>query len=235
MGKFHRPGLCKFMYKLVLLRHGESVWNRDNIFAGWTDVELSERGVKQAKEAGRVLKEQGFVFEVAFTSVLQRATRTLEIVLKEMDLSNVVIVENSWCLNERHYGVLQGVNKKEAVEKFGADQVQAWRRSYNARPPEGESLAEVVGRVNPYWEEIIIPAVLQGKQVLIVAHGNSLRALVKLLDQLSDEEVEGLNIPIGIPLVYELNDDLLPLKHYYLADDTEVAMAVEAIKAQTKI
>ena len=223
------------MHKIVLLRHGESVWNRDNIFAGWVDVALSDRGVTQAKEAGRVLQENGFVFDLAFTSVLQRATCTLEIVLKEMGLSDVVIVEGSWCLNERHYGTLQGVNKKEAVKKFGADQVQKIRRGYNECPPEGESLANVVGRVAPYWEEKIIPAVLQGKKVLIVAHGNSLRALVKLIDQLSDEAVEGLNIPTGIPLVYEFSDGLQPLKHYYLADDIEVAEAIKAVEAETKI
>ena len=223
------------MHKIVLLRHGEIVWNRDNIFAGWVDVALSDRGVAQAKEAGRALQKNGFVFDLAFTSVLQRAACTLEIVLKEMGLSDVVIVEGSRCLNERHYGTLQGVNKKEAVKKFGADQVQKIRRGYNECPPEGESLANVVGRVAPYWEEKIIPVVLQGKKVLIVAHGNSLRALVKLFDHLSDEAVESLNIPTGIPLVYEFNDDLLPLKHYYLAEPLEVEKAIKAVEAETKI
>ncbi|MCX6789162.1 MAG: 2,3-bisphosphoglycerate-dependent phosphoglycerate mutase [Candidatus Gribaldobacteria bacterium] len=214
------------MYKIVLLRHGESVWNRDNIFAGWTDVPLSERGVEQAKEAGRVLQENGFAFDLAFVSALQRATDTLEIILKEMGSSDVVIVESSLCLNERNYGALQGVNKKEAVEKFGEDQVQKWRRGYNECPPDGESLADVVERVTPYWQEKIIPAISQGKKVLVVAHGNSLRALVKIIDQLSAEAVESLNIPTGIPLVYEFNDNLQPLKHYYLADDIEVEKAI---------
>jgi len=223
------------MYKLVLLRHGESVWNRDNIFAGWVDVELSDRGVEQAQEAGRVLREKGFVFDLAFTSVLQRAASTLEIVLKEMGLADVLIVENSWRLNERHYGALQGVNKKEAVGKFGAEQVMVWRRGYKIKPPKDaenktESLEDVFLRVLPYWQEKIAPAILAGKKVLIVAHGNSLRALAKLFDQLSDEAVEMLNIPTGIPLVYEFNDDLQPLKHYYLAEDIEVAKAIAEIK-----
>jgi len=222
------------MHKIVLLRHGESVWNRDNIFAGWADVALSERGVEQAKTAGSVLRENGLVFDLAFTSVLQRATDTLEIVLQEMGLADVVIVESSACLNERHYGILQGVNKKSAVEKFGAEQTQAWRRGYNECPPEGESLADVVGRVAPYWQEKIAPAILAGKKVLIVAHGNSLRALVKLLDHLSDEAVEGLNIPTGLLLVYELDKNLQPLKHYYLANDIEVAKAIKAVEAETK-
>lgn len=223
------------MHKIVLLRHGESVWNRDNIFTGWVDVGLSDRGEEQAKEAGRTLRENGFVFDAAFVSSLRRATDTLEIVLKEMGLKDVVMVDSCWCLNERNYGVLQGVNKKSAVEKFGADQVQKWRRGYNECPPKGESLANVVGRVAPYWEEKIIPVVLQGKKVLIVAHGNSIRALVKLFDQLSDEEVEGLNIPTGIPLVYEFNEDLQPLKHYYLAEPLEVEKAIKAVEAETKI
>ena len=223
------------MYKIVLLRHGESIWNHDNIFAGWIDVPLSDRGEEQAKEAGRALQKNGFAFDAAFVSSLQRATDTLEIVLKEMGLQDVVTVDSCWCLNERNYGVLQGVNKKEAVAKFGADQVQVWRRSYNERPPEGESLANVAGRINPYWEEKIIPTILQGKKILIVAHGNSLRALVKLIDQLSDEAVESLNIPTGIPLVYEFNDDLSPLKHYYLAEPLEVEKAIKAVEAETKI
>ncbi|MEK7172821.1 MAG: 2,3-bisphosphoglycerate-dependent phosphoglycerate mutase [Patescibacteria group bacterium] len=203
------------MHKLVLLRHGESVWNRDNIFTGWTDVELSERGVEQAKIAGRILQKNGFVFDLAFTSVLQRAANTLAIVLKEMGLADVVAIDSSACLNERHYGALQGINKKEVIEKFGQQQTQKWRRGYSDKPPEGESLADVVERVAPYWQEKIAPAILAGKNVLLVAHGNSLRALVKLLDHLSDQEVESVEIPTGLPLVYEFNDDLSPIKHYY--------------------
>lgn len=199
------------MYKLVLLRHGESLWNRDNIFTGWVDIGLSDIGRTQAKRAGFLLKENGFVFDMAFTSVLKRATQTLDIVLKEMGLLNVVIVERSLCLNERHYGALQGVNKETAVEKFGLEQFTIWRRGYKGRPPAGESLEDVFLRVVPYWKEKIEPVILQQKSVLIVAHGNSLRALVKMLDNISDKDIEKLEIPIGVPIVYELDENLKPV------------------------
>lgn len=231
------------MHKLVLLRHGESIWNRDNIFTGWVDIGLSERGIEQAKEAARMLKEQGFVFDIAFTSVLKRAVETLEIVLEIMGLSGI-LVKKARQLNERHYGSLQGVNKKEAVEKFGAERVRRWRRGYNERPPlisnpkknepSSESLAEVVLRVLPYWQEEIAPAIKQRKAVLISAHGNSLRALVKGLDKVSDQEIEKLNIPTGIPLVYELDDNLKPLKHYYLAQPEQLEKAVKAAEEEMK-
>jgi len=231
------------MRKIVLLRHGESIWNRDNIFTGWVDVGLSDRGERQAKEAARVLKERGFVFDMAFTSVLKRAVDTLRIVLREMGLENIQ-VEQSWRLNERHYGALQGVNKKEAVKTFGAEQTQKWRRGYSVRPPAlnnpkeneptSESLEDVFLRAMPYWQEKIAPAIRQGKNVLISAHGNSLRALVKRLDKVSDEEIEKLNIPVGIPLIYELDDDLKPIKHYYLASEEQVEAAVKAVKDETK-
>ncbi|MDD5750193.1 MAG: 2,3-bisphosphoglycerate-dependent phosphoglycerate mutase [Candidatus Pacebacteria bacterium] len=222
------------MRKIVLLRHGESVWNRDNMFAGWVDVELSDRGVRQAKEAAVILKKEGFLFDTAFASILKRAVHTLEIVLKEMNLSDVVIIEDER-LNERHYGSLQGVNKKEAVRKFGEEQVRKWRRGYEDRPPEGESLADVVERVELCWQEKIIPAIREGKSILISAHGNSLRALVKILDRLSGSEVEKLNIPTGIPLVYELNEALEPVKHYYLAEPGQAEEAIKAVAEETKI
>ncbi len=230
------------MHKLVLLRHGESIWNRDNIFTGWVDVELSERGKEQAEEAARILKEQGFVFDIAFASVLKRAVKTLEIVLETMGLSGIPF-EKAWQLNERHYGSLQGVGKKDAVKRFGLEQVMAWRRGYKQRPPESsgkeppfsESLEDVFLRVSVYWREKIVPTIQQGKTVLISAHGNSLRALVKWLDKISDQEIEKLNIPIGIPLVYELDDNLKPLKHYYLAKPEQLEKAVKAVEEETKV
>lgn len=217
------------MIKLVLLRHGESVWNKENRFTGWTDVDLSEKGIAEAHEAGQLLKKNGFTFDLAFTSVLLRANKTLDIVLKEMNLENIP-VEKSWRLNERHYGALQGLNKAETAAKYGDEQVHKWRRSYDICPPaltkddqryrEGEPLTEclkdTVERFLPYWQESIVPEIKAGKKIIIAAHGNSLRALVKYLDNISDEEIPNLNIPTGVPLVYELDEDLKPIRHYYL-------------------
>ena len=243
------------MHRLVLLRHGESVWNRDNRFTGWTDVDLSEAGVAEARAAGRLLAAQGFDFDIAYTSVLKRAIRTLWAVLEEMDRTWLP-VEKSWRLNERHYGALQGLNKAEMAAKFGEAQVLAWRRSYDTPPPalerqdaryEGgdaryagaevpltECLKDTVARVLPYWKSAIAPAVRAGRQVLVAAHGNSLRALIKHLDGVSDADIVGLNVPTGVPLVYELDDALRPLRHYYLGDAEEVARRVAAVAAQGK-
>ncbi len=246
------------MYKVVLIRHGESDWNKQNRFTGWTDVDLSEKGLQEAHEAGRVLKEGGFVFDVAFTSVLKRAIRTLWTVLDEMDLMWIPI-QNSWRLNERHYGALQGLNKSETAEKFGEDQVKIWRRSYDIRPPElektdprfpgldpryatlssaelptTECLKDTVARFLPYWHETIAPEIKRGQRVVIAAHGNSLRALVKYLDNVSEEDIINLHIPTGIPLVYELDEDLRPIKHYYLGDQDKIKAAMEAVAAQGK-
>jgi 2,3-bisphosphoglycerate-dependent phosphoglycerate mutase len=242
--------------KLVLLRHGESTWNKENKFTGWTDVDLSERGIEEAKEAGEVLKKEGYVFDVAFTSVLKRAIRTLWIVLDEMDLMWISIY-NSWRLNERHYGALQGLNKSEMAQKFGEEQVLIWRRSYDIPPmalekkdprypgndskykslnerdiPLTESLKETVSRVMPYWKEAIVPVLKSGKRVIIAAHGNSLRALVKYLDNISEQEIVKLNIPTGIPLVYELTNDLKPVKHYYLGDQEKIQAAIASVARQ---
>ena len=244
------------MLKIVLLRHGESDWNRQNRFTGWTDVDLSDRGIEEAKSAGKILKKEGFVFDCAFTSVLKRAVRTLWLVLDEMDLMWIPIY-NSWRLNERHYGSLQGLNKQETAAKYGDDQVLIWRRSYNIRPPAlekadprhpgndprykglsekdlplTECLKDTVGRFLPYWKEEIPPAVRRGMRIIIAAHGNSLRALVKHLDNISDKDIVDLNIPTGIPLVYELDDNLKPLKHYYLGDREEIRKAVERVANQ---
>jgi len=246
------------MRQLVLLRHGESTWNRENRFTGWTDVDLTEQGVAEAKSAGRALRENGFVFDVAHTSVLKRAIRTLWLVLDEMDLMWIP-VSRSWRLNERHYGALQGLNKAETAAKFGEGQVLVWRRSYDVRPPAlepsdprhpgkdpryarldpaelplTECLKDTVARFLPYWHETIAPAVAAGQRVIVAAHGNSLRALVKYLDGISDAEIVGLNIPTGIPLVYELTDGLEPVRHYYLGDPEKVAQAVEAVASQGK-
>ena len=224
------------MKKLVLLRHGESVWNKENRFTGWTDVDLSDKGREEAVEAGRVLLREGFVFDVAFTSVLRRAIKTLWLALEEMDLMWIPI-HHSWRLNERHYGALQGLNKAETAEKHGMEQVKIWRRSYDIQPPaltkdderypgkdpryaelkpdevpRTEALKDTVARFLPYWHETIAPAVQEGRRVMIAAHGNSLRALVKYLDNVSDADIVGLNIPTGIPLVYELDDDLKPMR-----------------------
>jgi len=246
------------MHKLVLIRHGESVWNKANLFTGWTDVDLSEKGMAEAHTGGKSLREEGYVFDVAFTSVLKRAIRTLWVVLDEMDLMWIP-VQRSWRLNERHYGALQGLNKAETAAKYGDEQVHIWRRSYDIRPPDltsdderhpshdprykdlvredipaAECLKDTVARFLPYWHETIAPTIRTGKRVIIAAHGNSLRALVKYLDDVSDEEIPALNIPTGIPLVYELDDDLKPIQHYYLADAEMVKKAQQAVANQGK-
>jgi len=246
------------MKQVVLLRHGESIWNKENRFTGWTDVDLSEKGMDEAKKAGQVLKKEGFIFDLAFTSVLKRAIRTLWITLDQMDLMWIP-VNNSWRLNERHYGDLQGLNKSEMAQKFGEDQVLVWRRSYDIRPPAlkksderypgndrryndleakdipaTECLKDTVARFLPYWHGQIAPAIKSGKKVIIVAHGNSLRALVKYLDNISEDQIVKLNIPTGLPLVYELNDDLKPVKNYYLGDPEEVKKAMDAVANQGK-
>ena len=244
------------MIKLVLLRHGESTWNRENRFTGWTDVDLSEKGVKEARESGRLLREAGYTFDVAYTSVLKRAVRTLWIALDELDLMWLT-VHNSWRLNERHYGALQGLNKAETAAKFGEAQVKVWRRSYAEPPPAltpdderypgrdrcyadlgrdelplAEALKHTVERFLPYWHTTIVPDNRAGRRVLIAAHGNSLRALVKHLDGISDADIVELNIPTGVPLVYELDGDLRPLGHYYLGDPEAVRKAAEAVARQ---
>jgi len=246
------------MIKLVFLRHGESEWNRENRFTGWTDVDLSEKGVEEARSSGDLLRAEGYTFDVAFTSVLKRAIRTLWIALDRMDLMWIPVIR-SWRLNERHYGALQGLNKAETAARYGDDQVLTWRRSYGTRPPEldrsderwpghdrryraipeeelplTECLDDTVKRVLPFWHDAIVPALRSGRRVLIAAHGNSLRALVKYLDDLSDEEIVGLNIPTGIPLVYELDEELRPLKHYYLGDPEAVRVAADAVARQGK-
>jgi 2,3-bisphosphoglycerate-dependent phosphoglycerate mutase len=243
---------------LVLLRHGESTWNKENRFTGWTDVGLSEKGVGEAREAGRVLRDGGYTFDVAFTSVLKRAIKTLWLALEEMDLMWIP-EHKSWRLNERHYGALQGLNKMETVERHGEEQVKIWRRSYDIRPPAldvndpraptrdpryaglkpsemplTECLKDTVERVLPYWEREIAPEVRAGKRVLVASHGNSLRALVKYLDNISDHDIVGLNIPTGIPLVYELNDDLTPIRHFYLGDPAAIERATQAVADQTR-
>ena len=244
------------MTKLVLLRHGESDWNKENRFTGWTDVDLSTKGREEACEAGAALRAGGYTFDIAYTSVLKRAIRTLWIVLDDMDLMWIPVVR-SWRLNERHYGALQGLNKAETAAKFGEDQVKVWRRSYAIPPPPLEAtdprfpgrdpryrdlrpdelpltecLKDTVARFLPYWQDTIAPAILQGKKVLIAAHGNSLRALVKYLDSVSEEDIVELNIPTGMPLVYELDADLKPLNRYYLGDPEKVKLAMEAVAAQ---
>jgi 2,3-bisphosphoglycerate-dependent phosphoglycerate mutase len=243
------------MYKLVLLRHGESEWNRENRFTGWVDVDLSPKGLEEARAAGRLLKAEGYRFDVAFTSVLRRAIRTLWIALDELD-QMWLTEEKHWRLNERHYGALQGLNKAQMAAKFGEQQVLAWRRSYDTPPPaldpndpryEGkdpryagievprsECLKDTVARVMPYWNGTIAPAVRAGRRTLIAAHGNSLRALIKYLDGVSDQKIVELNVPTGIPLVYELDQDLKPMRHYYLGDADEVAKRIAAVSAQGK-
>ena len=246
------------MYKLVLVRHGESTWNLDNRFTGWTDVDLTPTGVEQAKEAGRLLKAEGYEFDLAYTSVLKRATRTLWHCLDEMDRTWLPVV-HSWRLNERHYGALQGLNKTEVAKQYGDDQVLQWRRSYDTPPPAleptdarseradiryadlqpgqvplTECLKDTVARVMPFWIESMAPAIRSGKRVLVAAHGNSIRALVKYLDNVSDNDIVGLNIPNGIPLVYELDADLKPIRHYYLGDAEAAAKAAAAVASQGK-
>ena len=246
------------MYKLVLVRHGESQWNKENRFTGWVDVDLSEKGRQEAQKAGQVLKKEGYTFDLAFTSVLKRAIRTLWLVLDEMDLMWIP-VHRSWRLNERHYGGLQGLNKAETAAQHGEEQVLIWRRSFDIPPPEleanderlpdndpryadldpkvlprTESLKTTIDRVMPFWHDRIVPEIRAGKRVLIAAHGNSLRALVKYLDDISDKEILGLNIPTGIPLVYELDPHLRPLKSYYLGDPEEIKKLMAAVANQGK-
>jgi len=244
--------------KLVLIRHGESTWNKENRFTGWTDVDLSEKGRQEAIEGGQVLKREGYVFDVAYTSVLKRAIRTLWTVLDEMD-QMWIPVHRSWRLNERHYGALQGLNKSETAAKFGEDQVKVWRRSYDIPPPAltadderfpghdpryrnltpqelplTECLKDTVARFLPLWHETIAPVIQSGQRVVIAAHGNSLRALVKYLDNISEADIVELNIPTGMPLVYELDDNLKPLNRYYLGDPEKVKAAMDAVAAQGK-
>ncbi|MFX1376962.1 MAG: 2,3-diphosphoglycerate-dependent phosphoglycerate mutase [Promethearchaeota archaeon] len=246
------------MYKLVLLRHGESIWNRENRFTGWTDVDLSEKGVEEAKEAAKLLKEEGFTFDIAFTSVLKRGIRTLWIVLDQMDLMWLPVYR-SWRLNERHYGALQGFYKSKMALEVGEEQVLVWRRSYDIPPPAlktsdprfpgndkkyqdlkveeiplTECLKDTVERVLPYWHETIVPTIKSGKKVLISAHGNSLRALVKYLDNVSEDQIVKLNIPTGIPLIYELDEKVKPIKHYYLGDVEKIEEAIKAVADQGK-
>ena len=246
------------MYSITLIRHGESAWNKENRFTGWTDVPLSEKGIEEARSAGRLLKAEGFNFDLAFTSVLKRAIKTLWLTLEEMDLMWIP-VRNSWKLNERHYGALQGLNKADTAAKYGDDQVKIWRRSYDIRPPlleqsderfpghdpryaglkgaelpAGECLADTVARVVPYWQEAIVPEIIAGRKVIIAAHGNSLRALVKYLDNISDKDILELNIPTGVPLVYELDKDMKPISHRYLGDAEAIAKAQAAVANQGK-
>jgi 2,3-bisphosphoglycerate-dependent phosphoglycerate mutase len=243
------------MHKLVLLRHGESGWNRENRFTGWTDVDLSAQGIEEARSAGRLLKAEGYAFDYAYTSVLKRAILTLNIALEELDQLWLPVAKD-WRLNERHYGALQGLNKAETAARFGEAQVLAWRRSYDTPPPAlepgdprheardpryagvvvplTECLKDTVARVIPYWESTIAPAVRGGRRILVAAHGNSLRALIKHLDEVSDADIVGLNVPTGVPLVYELDYRLRPLRHFYLGDATQVAQRVAAVSAQGK-
>jgi len=246
------------MYKLVLIRHGESTWNLENRFTGWTDVDLTDTGIEQAKTSGRLLREGGWEFDLCYTSVLKRATRTLWHCLDEMDRTWLPVV-HSWRLNERHYGALQGLNKAETAKKFGDEQVLVWRRSYDVPPPAlepgdprsergdiryaklapgqvplTECLKDTVDRVLPFWNESMAPAIRAGKKVLVAAHGNSIRALVKYLDDVSDRDIVGLNIPNGIPLVYELDENLKPIRHYYLGDAEAAAKAAAAVASQGK-
>jgi len=246
------------MYKVVLLRHGESDWNKQNLFTGWTDVDLTEKGIQEATAAGKLMKEAGFVFDLAFTSVLKRAIRTLWLALDEMNLLWIPDIK-TWRLNERHYGALQGLNKAETAQKYGDEQVHIWRRSYDIQPPAltrdderypgkdkryagltekelplTECLKDTVARFLPFWHEMAVPAIKSCKQVIIVAHGNSIRALVKYLDNVPESEIVELNIPTGIPLVYELDKDMKPIKHYYLGDPEEAKKKAEAVANQAK-
>ncbi len=248
------------MFKIVLLRHGESIWNKENRFTGWADVELSEAGMEEAKEAGQILKKEGWVFDLVYTSILKRAIDTTNIVLAELDEVRPRQIVLAWELNERHYGGLQGLNKKEMADKYGQEQVHLWRRSYGTRPPElsdedferqnaqaifkdipedkmpkTESLADCYARAVDYWQSDIAPEIKNGKKVLVSAHGNSLRAIVKFLDDISDDEISNLNIPTGVPLVYELDGNLKPLKHYYLGDSVDIAAKIAKVKNQSKL
>jgi 2,3-bisphosphoglycerate-dependent phosphoglycerate mutase len=247
------------MYKLVLVRHGQSTWNLENRFTGWTDVGLTDLGKEEAHEAGKLLREGGYVFDVAYTSVLRRAIHTLWIILKEMNLEWIPVT-NAWQLNERHYGSLQGLNKAEMAEKFGEAQVKIWRRSYDVPPPPleldderhprfdpryasltpeqlpaTESLKITLERVLPYWHSTLTPVIKSGKRVIVVAHGNSIRALVKYLDNIPEAEITELNIPTGLPLVYEFDEELKPITHYYLGDPEEAARKAAAVANQAKV
>ncbi len=246
------------MYKIVLMRHGESTWNRENRFTGWADVDLTDKGIAEARDAGRILKEAGFTFDLTYTSVLKRAIRTLWLTLDEMDLMWLPTV-HSWRLNERHYGALQGLNKAETAARYGDEQVLVWRRSYDTPPmaldpndertsyadpryaklkreeiPLSECLKDTVARVLPVWNESMAPAIRAGKQILVSAHGNSLRALIKYLDNISDADIVGLNIPNGQPLVYELDAELKPIRSYYLGDSAAIEAAMQAVASQGK-
>jgi 2,3-bisphosphoglycerate-dependent phosphoglycerate mutase len=247
------------MKKIVLLRHGQSTWNEKNLFTGWTDVGLTEKGTREAIDAGVLLQSEGFCFDVAYTSVLKRAIKTLWIVLEKMDLMWIPVYRH-WRLNERHYGALQGLNKAETAEKFGVEQVHQWRRSYDVPPPplelnderfpgndpryascakddipRSESLKDTVARVLPYWRDTIVPAAQSGQRVIVSAHGNSLRALVKYLDNIPDDRIAGLNIPTGIPLVYEFDDAMVPVRSYYLGDQEAARKAAEAVASQANV
>ncbi len=246
------------MYKIVFVRHGESQWNKENRFTGWTDVDLSEQGIAEAHFAAKLLKESGFTFDIAFTSLLKRSVRTLWIILDDLDLMWIPVYK-SWRLNERHYGALQGLNKVEMTKKFGEELVLKWRRSYDVPPPPlerndprnpvfdprykdvppeelplCESLKDTVRRAVPLWENMIVPKIKAGRQILVSAHGNSLRAIVKYLDKITDDEIPALNIPTGIPFVYELDDTMAPIRHYYLADEETVRKAVDKVASQIK-
>lgn len=247
------------MYKVVFLRHGESTWNKENKFTGWVDCGLSEKGIEEAKEAAKILKENGFVFDMVFVSWLKRAIETMEIVLREMDLMSIP-VEKSWKLNERHYGALQGLNKSETARKYGEGIVNTWRRSWKIRPPAlkktdkywpgndpmyhslkerelplTESLKDTSKRVLSYWKKEIVPKIKNGKKILVSGHGSGMRALVKYFDEISDKDIDRLNIPTGIPLVYEFNKRMKPIKSYYLANDDKVRAAIKAVEDQIKI
>lgn len=246
------------MHKLVLLRHGESLWNKENIFTGWIDIDLSETGINEAKQAGEILKQEGYSFDIVYTSFLKRAINTTKIVLQEMGLADIPIVYD-WHLNEKHYGALQGMNKQETAKKYSEEQVLLWRRDYNTRPPEmskndpnhpvhdpkykdldekdlpsTECLADVVLRVMPYYNDVIAKDIRENKNVLISAHGNSLRALIQYLDNVPESEIAILNIPTAVPLVYELDDNLKPIRHYYLGDPDVISQKIEAVKNQGK-
>lgn len=246
------------MYKLVLIRHGESVWNKENRFTGWTDVGLTKKGMREAIAAGKILKKEGYVFDFAFTSVLKKATKTLDLILKEMKLKKIP-VKKSWRLNERFYGALQGLNKSQTAKKYGEDKVHLWRRSYDIRPPAitkndkrypgkdplyknlkkkdlplTESLKDVQKRLLPYWNSEILPALKSGKKVLICAHGNTLRALIKHIDKISDKKIEDVNIPTGMPLVYEFDKKFKPIKNYYLGNAEKIQKKIKAVIKQGK-
>ncbi|MGP8252723.1 MAG: 2,3-diphosphoglycerate-dependent phosphoglycerate mutase [Terracidiphilus sp.] len=246
------------MYKIVLIRHGESVWNKENLYTGWTDVDLSEKGLQEANEAGDLLKQEGFNFDLVYTSVLKRAIRTAWVVLDQMDLMWIP-VKHDWRLNERHYGALQGLNKAQTAQEYGDQQVKIWRRSYDVPPPAltetdprypgsdpryktltkeqlplTECLKDTVARVLPCWHDVIAPSIRSGKQILVAAHGNSLRALVKYLHGISDDEIVELNIPTGVPLVEELDEDLKSVRHYYLGDREKIEMAIHGVASQGK-